>query len=69
MYTIQSVSIEVASRSSANLKMITTYSSPVRKTNALFIFAHAMALIQYGLVPHARKRLVPGYAPERSREN
>lgn len=69
MYTIQSVSIEVASRPSANRKTITTYSSPVRKTNALFISAHAMALIKYDVARHARKRLVPGYAPERSREN
>lgn len=37
MYTIQSVSIEAASRSSANLKTTTTYSSPVRKVAALFI--------------------------------
>lgn len=37
MYTIQSVSIEVASRSSANLKTITTYSSPVRKVAAFCI--------------------------------
>jgi hypothetical protein len=61
--------MEVASRPSANRKTITTYSSPVRKTNALFISAHAMALIKYDVARHARKRLVPGYAPEQSREN
>jgi hypothetical protein len=68
MYTIQSVSIEVASRSSTNFEMITTYLSHYAEANALCISAHILALTQQDLVRLVDKRLVLGCAPRWSRE-
>jgi hypothetical protein len=49
MYTIQSVSIEVASRSSTNLETITTYLSQSAEVNVLCASAHVLSLTQQDL--------------------
>jgi hypothetical protein len=49
MYTIQSVSIEVVSRSTTNLETITIYSSQYAEISALCISAHITVLIQQDL--------------------